>query len=270
MMRAAGLCYRIGDVPLVRDVNIELQPGKLLAVLGPNGAGKSTLLKMLAGQLQPTAGEITVNDRPLQTYAARDIAQWRGVLSQTSQVPFDFTANEIVLLGRSPHLQGVERNRDHEIARAALMATGTEHLAERVVGTLSGGELQRVHFARVLAQIWEPQGERVLLLDEPTSSLDLSHQHETLALARKFVTQGVAGFVILHDLNLAALYADTLLVLHNGCTAATGTPEEVLNPEIISQVFNIQATVINHPTLACPWVIPTPRNRSGDPGRQRV
>jgi iron complex transport system ATP-binding protein len=171
----------------------------------------------------------------------------------------------VALMGRLPHLKGAESARDYEIAHAALEAVEAEHLAERLYTTLSGGEKQRVQLARVLAQIWEARhdetdtdGARFLLLDEPTSNLDLAHQHSTLGVARRFAREGVGVLVILHDLNLAAQYADRILMLNDGRIAHAGSPREVLTRDAIHEVFGVEAIVTRHPSADCPLVVPVP------------
>lgn len=250
MVSVEQLECRVGSKVLLSDVSIALAAGEVLAVLGPNGAGKSTLLKCLSGEKTPTAGAIRIGERMLTEIPARETARWRGVLPQSSRIPFEFRVMEIVLLGRSPHLHGAETKEDVAIAREALAINDALHLAGRTVNTLSGGELQRVHMARVLAQIWEPVAVpgRLLLLDEPTASLDLKHQHSLLRRVRMLAENGVAVLVILHDLNLAAAYADRLLFLKEGRVKGNGIPCEVITSELIADIFEVSATVVAHPS----------------------
>lgn len=262
-LRASGLTVvTSGGARLLKDVSLELRAGELVAVVGPNGAGKSTLLKALAGDL-PTAwirtGRVEFGGRPLHTWPRRDRARRLGVLPQQMPVPFAFTALETVLLGRSPHGDR-ETAADRTIARQALAAAGVEHLAERLCPTLSGGEAQRVGFARVLAQLWPsatPRAEapRYLLLDEPTASLDLARQHELLSVARAWASEGNVGVLaILHDLNLAARYADRLLVLDAGRPRGLGPPADLLTPALLQDTFGLPTLVQPHPTRGHPVV----------------
>ena len=243
---------------LLEGVSIHVRPGEVVAVLGPNGAGKSTLLKVLCGDLSPTKGTVSMGGRALTSWDKKASAQIRAVLPQQSSLSFPFRVLEVALMGRSPHLRGPETQRDYAIARAALQEAGVNHLEDRLYPTLSGGEGQRVHLGRVLAQIWEAmdQTPRYLLLDEPTSSLDLAHQHHTLTVARAFAERQVGVLVVLHDLNLAAQYADRVLLLKEGREVATGPPEQVLQAEIIEAVYEIPITVIPHPHSSCPLVVP--------------
>ncbi len=258
MLELRDVHLQVRGVPLLSGISLSVQPGELVVVLGPNGAGKSTLLRVLSGDLLPTAGRVVVAGKPLADWERLALARRRAVLTQGARLDFGFTVFEVALLGRSPHIRAAETLRDREIARLALRETGTEHLAERSYPTLSGGERQRVQLARALAQIWEalPVGERALLLDEPTAALDPVHQHGTLQAARRFAVAGTAVLAVLHDLNLAAQYADRLLVMESGRLVAEGTPQQVLNSALLRTVYGLDALVIPHPRLDCPLVVP--------------
>ncbi|MCQ8116414.1 heme ABC transporter ATP-binding protein [Methylomonas rosea] len=250
MLTATNTSVRIGAKILLNSVSLDLHPGEVLAVIGPNGAGKSTLLRTLSGELSAQSGKLLMNGRPLAAWPSQEAAKMRGVLPQASALAFRFCVMEVVMMGRSPHRQSRSHADNIAIVRQALALTDTTHLAERIYTTLSGGERQRVQLARVLAQIWEPCDplHRYLLLDEPTSALDLAHQHAVLAIARRFADTSAAGVLaILHDLNLAALYADRIAVLHRGRLITVGTPGQVLNSELIRQIFNYPVTVGTHP-----------------------
>jgi iron complex transport system ATP-binding protein len=258
-LEGRSLTFRIGERALVDDVSLRVAPGEIVAVVGANGAGKSTLLKLLCGDLPLARGEVYVNGKPLARWSKRDLARARAVLPQTSPLSFGFNALEVVLMGRSPHIQGIERPADYTIARTALASARVDHLAARSYLTLSGGEQQRVQLARVLAQIWEDTGARYLLLDEPTNNLDLAHQHGTLTIASDFARRGVGVLVILHDLNLAAQYADHILVMKGGRALAYGAPNAVLTSDIIHAAFDIDVLVQAHPCLNCPLVVAMPQ-----------
>ncbi|WP_224244582.1 heme ABC transporter ATP-binding protein [Hyalangium gracile] len=244
---------------ILGQVSLEVHPGEFLAVVGPNGAGKSTLLGALAGEHPCRMGEVLMEGIPLSRWKPRDRARQLGVLPQESSLVFGFTALEVVLLGRTPHGRGRENKEDVRIALSALAATGTRHLAARPYPTLSGGERQRIHLARVLAQLWEPpaRGYRYLLLDEPTSSLDLAHQNLVLAQAVRFARQGGAVLAILHDLNLAARHAHRVAVLDSGRVVALGLPAQVLQPELIASTFGIAVEVIERPGSSAPLIVPS-------------
>jgi iron complex transport system ATP-binding protein len=252
MLAARSLSFAVGGKTLVDSVNLEVRGGEMVALLGPNGAGKSTLLKMLCGQSRPSGGQVTFEGRELGEWAPRELARRRAVLPQSSAVPFEFTALEIVLLGRSPHGDASSRE---DMARQAMEKTESLHLADRTVTTLSGGEMQRVQLARVLVQIGLSGGApRCLMLDEPISNLDPAHQHSALQIARDLASDGAAVLVVLHDLNLAAQYATRLVLMKTGKIVADGLPSDVLTEEQIGSVFGVKATVIRNPLCDAPAV----------------
>lgn len=286
MLQALDTTVQLGGKTIVDGVSLSLHPGELLAVLGPNGAGKSTLLRVLTGALAPMHGAASLDGRNLRDWNSRTLARRRAVLPQSSPLSFGFRAYEIVQLGREPHAGLTAQSDDDRIVEAAMVETDVVHLAERVYPTLSGGEQQRVQLARVLSQVWpadagpdeegldeegpgeegadEVGADRFLLLDEPTSSLDLAHQHAMLKLARRWAHwqanggdgPGVGVLVVLHDLNLAALYADRVCLLKGGRLTADGTPDSVLTAETIEACFDLPVTVTRHPIRDCPYVIP--------------
>jgi iron complex transport system ATP-binding protein len=245
----------VGGKCLLEKVSYRLAAGEMLAVLGANGAGKSTLLKTLAGERIPNAGEVRLRGRPMGDWAPIELARQRAVLPQSSSLAFPFAVEEVVMMGRAPHVAGVESERDRKLAREAMRQADIAHLARRNYLTLSGGEQQRVHWARVLAQLAGTEGSRFLLLDEPVSSLDMTHQHRCLELARQLTRQGVGVLAVLHDLNLAAMYADRVLLLRAGKPSAEGTPESVFTPEKIEWTFDCRVRVERHPTRHCPLIV---------------
>lgn len=242
---------------LLDGVSLTLQPGEILVVVGPNGAGKSTLLRCLAGELNPSQGKVALNARSLHHWRAQALARQRAVLPQSSPLNFPFSALEVAMMGRIPF--GGPHQRDMPIALEALALAEVDHLAARRYTTLSGGERQRVQLARVLVQLWgSADSPRYLLLDEPTASLDLAHQHTTLSLAQHCRQRNIGVLVILHDLNLAAQYADRIAVLQGGQLLEVNTPRQVLDPTLLQRVFGLPVQVIPHPTLDCPLVVPLP------------
>jgi iron complex transport system ATP-binding protein len=243
---AEGLDYRVGAQPLLTGLSLRVEPGQVHALLGPNGAGKSTLLRLLAGDLLPAQGTITLNGRALADWSARERAQQRAVLPQAETLRFAFTVAQVVSLGRLPCARHREA-RERAIVEEALSAVDASPLAQRRYPSLSGGERQRVQLARVLAQVWEPVdlGPRYLLLDEPTASLDLAHQHRCLRLARNFAAQGLGVLAVLHDPNLALAYADRITLLADGACAAQGTPLEVLTPPMLERVYGVHAELLH-------------------------
>lgn len=249
------LSIEIKNKTLVQDVSLRVEPGQVLTLLGPNGAGKSSLLKAMTGEYRASAGQVVLNGRPYAQWPSRDLARLVGVLPQQSMLSFPFRVIDVVMLGRLPHETG--RVKDGEIARAALEQVDMLHMAASLYPSLSGGEKQRVQLARVLTQIRDDVGlgERFLLLDEPTSALDLAHQHQIMAVARTLAEQGVGVLAILHDFNLAAQYADYMVLLEKGQVAASGSVDQVLEPALMSRVFGIGIDVVAHPRSDRPLVI---------------
>jgi iron complex transport system ATP-binding protein len=254
-LRAAAVEFAYdGIVPALRGLSFSLAPGAFVGVVGPNGSGKSTLIKLLSGYLRAQRGKVTLGEREISRFSPRERACRIAVVPQDIPVTFDYTALEVVLMGRSPHLSplGIESARDRAIARAAMQQTNTEAFMERRLGALSGGERQRVLLARALAQ-----QTPILLLDEPTAHLDLNYQIETLRLLRSLhAEQGVTILTVLHDLNLAALYCDHLAMLYSGQLAAEGSPAEVLTPERLEVVYGVRVWCEPHPLTGRPYVLP--------------
>ena len=253
MLRAQSLQIRRGQKTVLDGIDLGLEPGQILGVLGPNGAGKGTLLGALSGELQPAAGQVWLDQRPLADWRGAERAQRLAVLPQTSTLDFAFRVEEVVGMGRLPHQTG--QVRDDEIVTAALQAADAFHLAGRSYLALSGGERQRVHLARVLAQLWPGESGQTLLLDEPTSMLDPLHQHTTLQAIRTFADRGAAVLIILHDLNLAARYCDRILLLEQGRPHALDSPDVVLRPEPLKAVFGLEVLVQAHPERGHPLII---------------
>jgi iron complex transport system ATP-binding protein len=243
---------------LLQDISVELPAGQLTVVLGPNGAGKSTFLRLCSKEMQPTTGTIQVHGRDLQGWSTEELALFRGVLSQSLPMTFPMEVTELALMGRYPHRTRRALNeRDHEIVQHALADCNVRHLAKRSTQYLSGGEMQRVQTARVLAQIWEQHAEhpRILLLDEPTASLDPAYQHHCLLKARQLADQGVCVVAILHDLNLAARYADRIVFLKEGRLAGAGPMREMMRESMLEQVFSVDIRTVHDPRLDHPLII---------------
>lgn len=258
-MTASDLTVRAGSTTLLDGVCLSVEPGQVLALLGPNGAGKSTLLAALSGEGRPARGVVHLDGRPLSQLDRGVLARRRAVMLQEDPLSFGFPVGAVVMVGRQPHLLGTrESPRDREIVARAMRLCGVTHLAGRIYPTLSGGERQRVRLARALAQIWEPQpeGPCTLLLDEPTSALDLVHQHQVLSMLRSLAGAGLAVLVVLHDLSLAARYADRVALLSAGRLLAAGPPAQVLEPDLIERAFQVRASVVPHPVLGTPLVTP--------------
>ena len=265
---ASGISVRIGGATLLDDVSLEVRPGEIVAVAGPNGAGKTTLISVLAGDLVPSSGVVTLADRALSDWPRAELAQRRAVMSTDRTVAFAFTAEEIALMGRMPLHGGAPDHADHQVVAELLEAVDCAHLAGRVYATLSTGERQRVQLARAIAQVSDARGVvetsgadapgRFLLLDEPTSSLDPAHQHTAMRLIRRVADAGRGVLTVLHDLNLAAAYADRVVLMGDARVVESGTPAEVLRSDVLEAVFDIPMLVIPHPQLSHPLVIAEP------------
>jgi iron complex transport system ATP-binding protein len=257
MLEIHSLSVSYGLRMALDHVSLDVQPGEIVAVIGPNGAGKSTLIRAVSGVLPLHSGQVTIRGRELAILSTVERARCLAVVPQAHSLPAAFTVYEAVLLGRTPYLGWMGRagQSDHAAVQRALQRTQALPLAERLVGELSGGEQQRVLLARALAQ-----ETPALLLDEPTTYLDLQHQSGLLNLVRSLADeQKLAVLMVLHDLNLAGLYADRLALLVNGRLQALGTPEEVLNAADLTRVYQVPVHVIPHPDYGCPLVLPDGR-----------
>jgi heme transport system ATP-binding protein len=241
--------------PLLEDISLTLAPGEILGLAGPNGAGKTSLLQVMAGDLPLNSGKLLLGGRPPGDWPRRQLARQLAYLPQLSLLNFPYTVEEVVALGRTPHDTGAAT--DNDILEQVMAATDIAALRQRLYTQLSGGEKQRVQLARVFAQIWDAgaSGGSLLLLDEPTTALDLSHQQLVLAAVRQLAARGCAVVLVIHDLNLIAGLADRLAVLRQGRLVARGTPAEVFTPELFREVFEVEVLIQPHPGREQPLVI---------------
>jgi heme transport system ATP-binding protein len=256
MLEAREITVNYDDRVAVSGVSLEVRPGHIIAVIGPNGAGKSTLLRTLNGGLRPSSGAVSLDGKPLSEYSRRSIAKRITVVAQEADVRFPVTVLEFVLGGRyawgSEAAWGWESPTDVAYARTALRETDLEQLGARLLNELSGGERQRAVLARALAT-----GAANLLLDEPTANLDLAHQATILALVRSRCDAGEASAVVItHDVNLAAEFADHILLMQGGKALAYGRPAEVLTSELLAAAFGIKVLVDEHPLSGAPRITP--------------
>ncbi|MEU4557522.1 heme ABC transporter ATP-binding protein [Actinoplanes sp. NPDC023936] len=249
-MRATGVSVRLGGREVVAGVDLHADPGEVVALVGPNGAGKSTLLAALAGDVAYT-GRVEIDGREIGSYKAVELARRRSVLPQKATLSFPFNVGEVIRMGRAPWAGRPEGDDDEDAVTEAMKWTETSAFAERPFPALSGGEQARVALARVLAQ-----RTPVLLLDEPTAALDLRHQELVMAAARARASDGAAVVVVLHDLGLAAAYADRAYVLAAGRVRRSGPPAEVFTGELLSDVYQHHVEVIDHPRTGTPLIVP--------------
>jgi iron complex transport system ATP-binding protein len=239
LLTARDLAFAYDDRPVLKGVSLTVKGGEFVGLIGPNGSGKTTLLRALLGLL-PASGEVRLCDSSLRSLDRREIALRATMVPQDTHVEFAFTAREIVAMGRTPYLSRFtpERAADKEAIARAMRETGTEDLAERLAPQLSGGERQRVHLARAFAQ-----GTRIILLDEPTANLDLTHQFEALRLVKEFTRTGGVVLAAIHDLSLAARFCDRLLLLSEGLIVADGHPADVITESNLARHFALRSRV---------------------------
>ena len=265
IISARNISYRIGQRPILNKLNFDIQPGEVTVVLGQNGAGKSTFLKILSGEAKPTMGQVLLNNKDLHAIPVDKLATMRAVLSQQYAQALQFNCEEIVMMGRYPYFGAKPGIEDHRIVRESMEEMQVDHLRRRNYQALSGGEQQRVQMARVLSQLrgarsgsdWKHEPQRgLLLLDEPTSSMDCLHQQLALSKAKELSTQGYTVVVILHDLNLAAQFADTILLLKQGCMVRSGHVREVLTAEYLTEAYNMEVDILEPEEYDFPILIP--------------
>lgn len=250
MLTATNLVFRAGRRALIDRVSVSFEPGRLHLIIGPNGAGKSTLIRMLARLLRPSEGQVLYDGEDVSRRNERDLALRRAVLSQAVEVAFSLPVRELVLMGRYPHFTARPGASDLHVCEEVMRFFDVDGMADRSYGTLSGGEKQRVQFARVLAQIWRPlEGvTRVLFLDEPLTFLDIRHQIDFMHKVRVFATQkDVIAVGVVHDLNLAAQFADRLLLLHQARILADGLTQDVLTEEHLGAAFAVCPVLLTNP-----------------------
>ena len=251
VLQACGVSVAFDGTPIVTDVDFELHAGQVLALVGPNGAGKSTLLAVLAGDIEPDSGTVLLHGQDLHQLKLAELARRRAVLLQEQRLAFPFTVREVVAMGRAPWRGRPEEDTDDAVVAQSLEVGDVTHLAGRMFPTLSGGEKGRASFARVIAQ-----QTRVIMLDEPTAALDIRHQEAVLAQARAQAAAGDAVVVVLHDLSLAAAYADEVAVLDGGRVRGHGAPRDIFTSTLLSEVYRHPIEVFDHPVSGDLIILP--------------
>lgn len=267
MIEVQDLAVDIDDTRILSDVSISVAPGEVVGVIGPNGAGKTTLLRAIDGVIAPVAGSITIAGNPLSTLSTRELARRVAVLRQETAVSFGFSVREIVAMGRTPYRDRLGRgdSRERDLVDAALDRTDVRHLSERPITDVSGGERQRVMLARAIAQ-----ETPIVLLDEPTASLDINYQIETFELVDSLAGEGKAVLAAIHDLDLAARYCDRLLLLAGGNQVACGDPADVLRDEIVSEAYGTRTAVRRDPLTGAVSVTALPPRKQPSGPRVHV
>ena len=257
MLKIQNLSLYYGQRQILHEITFEVRSGEVLALIGPNGAGKSSIIRAISGIVPVRAGRVTFNGHDFLQQSAIQRARSVAVVPQATSLPAAFTVWETVLLGRTPYLNflGQVSSADEQIARSSLERVDALQLSDRYIGEISGGEQQRILLARALAQ-----QTPVLLLDEPTTHLDIQHQSALLNLVKAQAHQcNLAVLMVVHDLNLAALYADRVALLEHGCMRAVGTPAEILNEKTLKPIYGVDLNIVQHPDYLIPLIFPERR-----------
>jgi len=257
MLKTEHILYSIGKKSILNGISTQFLPGEFNMILGPNGSGKSTFLKIFSGEITKYKGSVFYGEEKITTLKKEVLAKQRAVMSQQPELSFPLMVEEVVMMGRYPHFTFNPGKKDINFCNEVMERMNLITFKERNYLTLSGGEKQRVQYARVLAQIWEKptEGYRYLFLDEPLTSLDINYQQEFLQIAREFTNEGTVLVAVMHDINLAIQFADKLFFLKEGELIAHGSPKEILNEGLIKQVFNVEASIINNPFSKNPLVV---------------
>jgi iron complex transport system ATP-binding protein len=256
MLSIENIHYRIGAKSILNGISTVFEPGLFHVIIGPNGSGKSTFLKVFSGELRPGEGNVCYDGKDVFQSNKPLLAQRRAVMSQQPELHFPLTVAEVVMMGRYPHFAYRPSRRDEAICKEVINRMEIAHFVHRDYLSLSGGEKQRVQFARALAQLWTApeKGCRYLLLDEPISSLDIHYQHQFLQIARQLAKENIVLVAVLHDINLAIQYADQLLFMKEGRLVKKGKPADIITAELVKEVFNIPVVIVEHPLLGKPLI----------------
>ena len=257
MLRTENISFSVGKKQILKNVSASFLPGEFNMILGPNGSGKSSFLKIFSGEINKFQGTVLYDDKKIKDLRKEELAKKRAVMSQQADLGFPLLVEEVVMMGRYPHFTFNPNKKDITICNEVIERMNLTEFTKRNYLTLSGGEKQRVQYARVLAQVWEKptDGYRYLFLDEPLNSLDISYQHEFLLSAVELMKDHTVLIAVMHDINIAAHYADNLFFLREGELIVHGRPKDILTENIIEQVFNIKTTVIENPITGKPLVV---------------
>lgn len=258
MLVSQNISYRVGQKAILQNCSLSAQPGTFTAIVGPNGAGKSTLLKILAKEISGHEGEVNLNGQSISKLNSKDLSKIRAVMPQHTNISFPYSIEQVIEVGRYPYNSSKKEN--DEIIEEVIQHTRLEKYRNRIYQTLSGGEQQRVQLARIMAQIWDKSTyPKYLLLDEPTSDLDIHHQHTLLNTAKELCQQNMAVVAVLHDLNLAAQYADRIILMKSGSIFKQGEADDILTKENIEEVFEHPVEVFTEPKTKKKMIISIPK-----------
>ena len=257
MLKLEEIYYNIRGKKILQDIHLQFEPGKIHMILGPNGSGKTSLLKIASGQIDIYQGKVLYNQNSVREIDLSELAKYRGYLSQQNNIPFPLKVSELVSMGRYPHFEFQPSKKDNEIVQEVSEKLAIQHLSQRDYTTLSGGEQQRVQFARVLAQIWESKENqnKYLFLDEPLNNLDIQFQKYLLQTIRSLITSNLVVIMIVHDINWALAYANEVYFMKEGHLVANGNPLHIINEELMQKVFDIQCKIIQIPGQSNPVVV---------------
>ena len=257
MLKTENISFSVGKKQILKNVSASFLPGEFNMILGPNGSGKFSFLKIFSGEINKFHGTVLYEGKKIKELRKEELAKKRAVMSQQADLGFPLLVEEVVMMGRYPHFTFNPNKKDISICNEVIERMNLTEFKERNYLTLSGGEKQRVQYARVLAQVWErpAEGYRYLFLDEPLNSLDISYQHEFLQSAVELMKDHTILIAVMHDINLAAHYADNLFFLKEGEMVVHGRPKDILTENIIEKVFNVKTKVIENPVTRKPLVI---------------
>ncbi|MCC4227521.1 heme ABC transporter ATP-binding protein [Zunongwangia profunda] len=254
MLAVNQLNIHIKNRKLLEDINFSIQPGELFAIIGPNGAGKSTLLKALTEEIK-YSGEIRFQQESIKKWTTARLAKTRAKFSQHHQQDIPLPVNEVVMMGRYPYFVSRPGITDLKVVAESLKLTEMSHFKDKSYNQLSGGEKQRIHLSRIFAQLTNNFQKKLMLLDEPLNNLDVYYQHKVLEVIKDFVKKGNMAAIVMHDLNLAAQFADRIVLLKDGKTVKYGNPKEVLTSKTICDVYDFPCKVMAHPLAKTPMIV---------------
>ncbi|WP_213278602.1 heme ABC transporter ATP-binding protein [Chryseobacterium indologenes] len=255
MIKAHQINYKHKEFRILDGVDVSLEYGEFLAIVGPNGAGKSSLMSVLADEVKSGKQKVLFKDKLIQHWNVKELSRHKAKFSQHNSNDIPLEVKDVVMMGRYPYFDAQPGKEDLEAMNNMMYETDIFHLKDRDYNTLSGGEKQRVHLSRVMAQLQNDITHKLVFLDEPLNNLDIKHQYKALEIIKNFTNKANSAIVVLHDLNLAAQFADKILLMKSGKVSAFGTPQEVFTAENISQAYNFPCTICGHPITNNPMII---------------